>query len=254
MRIVVLGKNGFVGKAIDNYFSNSSCNTISYDHEMIDFMNSSSFKNYTPLNDDVIIDAIANTSNKGFDALNVNYFGLLKFLKYINGFCINYQYIYLSTYSVLISDIRIKSSYVRSKAAAELLIKNYVSSFKIVRLIFPIGIGQRTERMLPRLIKSIKDGEILDIERLSTNLTPVSFFVMDLENIVESKKLVINYSNGVKIYLPELLNHICSRLMINRNFRIVGEKKELIVDDPFGIKLQKKIIYREVDKVIDSFK
>ncbi len=248
MRLIVLGINGFIGRNVFNFINvgTPSYNVIGFDRSAIDFTKPETFVNYSPLNGDVIIDCIARIDGDEQEVNAVNYSGFSRFIDYLKIFDVAYRYVYFSTYSTCIPEIVSSNGYVKSKYLAEKYLKDNIIAHKIIRLIFPFGRGENSNRLISRLIGKVKSGEMISVDKLKLNLTPMPALLNDFWRIIDHTETEINYSNNIETFLPDIVTFMQESLGIKKALLINDKELTIAVNSTLGGNYSENDIYREI--------
>lgn len=248
MRLIVLGINGFIGRNVFNFISmaSPSYNVLGFDRSVIDFTKPETFSNYSPLSEDIIIDCIAKIDGDEQEVNAVNYSGFSRFIEYLKNFDVAYRYVYFSTYSTCIPEIVNSNAYVKSKHLAEAFLKGNIITHKIIRLIFPFGRGENSNRLISRLIGKVKSGEKISVDKLKLNLTPMTAFLNDFWRMIDHPEQEINYSNNIETFLPDIVTFIQESLGMEKALVINDKELRIVVRSTLDGKYSENDIYREI--------
>lgn len=117
--------------------------------------------------------------------------------------------------------------YSKSKWIAEKLIENYNEFFSCVvaRIFFPYGKNQQKERFLPRLIKSIKDGQPVKLEGeqgLEINPIHIEDVVEFFESLVKNEKAtgIYNLAGPDIVSIKTIAEMIGEKLGVNPAYEV----------------------------------
>lgn len=240
MRYIILGSKGFIGSNIFNILKINNFDVIGLSRSDFDITDETCY-NKIDFSNTTIVDCIAsiddNTNN--FD---VNVKGLSSFINYLSKLKLKFNYIYFSTTSTQIKEQVKSSTYIESKLLAEKYIKENVPSYKIIRLIFPFGRGESSNRLFSKLIQKMKDNEKILISDVSLNLTPIKLLEKEFINLLNNEQKEINFTDGKVYKLLDIVHVLFSLLKINKNYELNNEKVKL------EIKSTSKIKYDDIDK------
>ncbi len=227
---VVLGSSGFLGSNIKNVLDKNGLLCKSYMRAVFDMNDERTFKNVELINSSevTIIDCIARIDGNEFQLEKTNVTGFSKWINYLKQNFPKIKYTYLSSYSVLLSSIYTTNIYIRTKRTAEGILKNSGLNYKIIRLVFPFGKGESSNRLISRFIKKIHAGEKITIDSFSTNFTPITEFNSDCIELLKSNASEINYASSNLISLKELVEYMYFKLKNEPNY--ILSDKELIIE------------------------
>lgn len=217
MKYIVLGSKGFIGKNIFNVLMKHNLNVIGLSRDEFDITNINDFKK-TDFSNAILIDAIAHIDGNSEKIHQTNVVALKNFIEYLNANCHNFKYVYLSTVSTKFPEFISESDYVLSKFYAEDYIKNHVAKYQIIRLIFPFGRGENSNRLISRLIGKVKNHEKLIINNINLNLTPIQYFNDNIVKIIHSDKTELNFTDGLVYNLRDIVDCIYTILNIEKNY------------------------------------
>lgn len=213
--VIILGKNSFIAKKL-SYILGSSCKLLSRNE--IDFLIPGTFSNID-FNDTVIIDCINVNNGNEAEIIASNFIGFTNFCKYLVENKIKIKYIYISTIST-ISDVSVKSSvYIRSKKLAEDYLLNSGLDCQIIRLSYPFGIGENKQRLLSRIIKSLKENREIKINDVKINLNYVDDVCINIVNRLLTKKIIFisnNHYSSLYDYVMYLKKAIQSKSNVEK--------------------------------------
>jgi nucleoside-diphosphate-sugar epimerase len=248
MRLIVLGFNGFIGRNVFNFINVAapSYNVIGFDRSVIDFTKPETFVNYTPLNGDVIIDCIARIDGDEQEVNAVNYSGFSRFIDYLKEIGVAYRYVYFSTYSTCVPEIVNSNGYVKSKYLAEKYLKENIIAYKIIRLIFPFGRGENSNRLVSRLIGKVKSGKMISVDKLILNLTPMPALLNDFWRMIDHPEKEVNYSNNIEIFLPDIVTFMQESIGMEKALVINDKELRIVVNSTLGGKYSENDIYKEI--------
>ena len=222
MRTVILGAGGFLGSRLLRYLQQNDSDVIGYGRADIDFTMPSTFKNYQPKPGDVIVDCVARIDGSEADIEEVNVSGLEQFIKYIKQYNVPFRYIYFSTYSTQLATLVKSNAYIRSKYKAELYIRDQVTDYQIIRLVFLFGKGENKNRLISRMIGKIKTGEPLTIDKLTLNLTTSADILEHFDDMLKYPSREINFSNNIEFYFPDVVQFMAE---------CMGQKADVLISD-----------------------
>lgn len=237
MKYIVLGNNGFIGNHIYNVLKNNNLEVIGLSRNDFDITNESDYIKFD-FSNSTIIDCIASIDNaeKNFE---VNVTGLSSFIDYLKKSNFNFNYIYLSTTSTQIEEQVSTNSYIKSKLLGEEYIKKNVLNYKIIRLIFPFGKGENPDRLISRLTQRIKNNEMLYIDNVTLNLTPIDYLTNNILNLLSNKSTEINFTDGKVYKLKDIVDCL---------YEILHQKPNYIYNEDHKINLAINH-YIEVNKI-----
>lgn len=222
MTYIVLGSNGFIGSNIFNTLKKNNLEVLGLSKQDFNMQNRSDYAKFD-FSNSIIIDCIASIDDKNA-VFEVNVNGLKYFIDYLNLNHNNFKYIYFSTTSTQISEQVEQNDYVKSKFLAENYIKENVLDYKIIRLIFPFGKGENKNRLISRFINKIQNGEKLEIDNVSLNLTPISYLNDNFLDTVKNEFKDINFTDGKVYELKDVVDCIYKLLNIDKNYKFNEEK------------------------------
>lgn len=246
MRFILIGINGFVGSRLHEFLNGEITEVIGYSKSRLDFCNPATFENYRPLNDDIIIDCIARIDGNEADINAVNFTGLSGFIEYLNKLQVTYKYVYFSTYATCLKNLVDSNVYVRSKARAETFIKNNVTDYRIIRLIFPFGKGENKNRVVSRIINKIKAGETISVDKFRLNLTPFADIRNHFLELINSADREINFSNGIDLFFPDIVTFMFEQLGMEKKLAVTEKELTITVPAPLPGNFSEKAIYEEL--------
>lgn len=235
VKYYILGGNGFVGKNIYLSLISNKCDAEILKKDDFDLTNEENYSKFNFSNSS-IIDCISKIDGDKDIVFQTNFYGLQKFINYLNTKCTNYKYIYFSTFSTQLSKEIELNPYIHSKMLAEEFIEKNIKDYKIIRLIFPFGKGENKNRLLSKLIHKIKNDEKIVINNTYLNLTPIALLRDNFLQLLSDKEKDINFSDG-KVYS---LKHIVDNL-----FRLLGKEPNYEYKDNTTINLYSKKISEE---------
>ncbi len=259
-KVVILGARGFIGSAFTSALDGKKFAVLTPKRDDFDMSDPSTFKN-TDFNDAIIIDCIAKIDGDKDLVLNSNYYNTKVFINYLKStYEDRYRYIYLSSLSTLDKNLIASNSYILSKYKAESYIKEQVKDYKIIRISFPFGSGEKPQRLMSRLVNKAKHLEFIELDDIEIFLTPIEVFKSDCMELVENRESEINYLPLHPLRLEDVLKMIYGVLGVKENYSI-RERKEL-PDSTSGItrylvskepiEEQKKIIVTEIEKLVNE--
>lgn len=240
--IIVLGAGGFVGRQIFEALKVRFPNTKGLLRGDFDIGNPETYATYNFKNT-TVIDCIAQIDGD-FEALTRNNFdSLRRFADYIRGHATPARYIYLSTTAA--DGAPSENAYVRSKQLAEDYLLQALPASRILRLSFPFGKGEKSNRLISRLILRIKNGEKLKLDNVTLNLTPVAFLTDHIEEIIFSDRPVINFGDGN----PSKLHDIVERLHVS-----IGKSPDYVLNSERIVDLEVKnpTLFKNVHNLDDA--
>lgn len=227
MKYYVLGANGFIGSNISKVLKQSNFDVIELNRKKFDITNQSDYKKYD-FSDSIIIDSIASIDSEKSELFRINVDGLKNFINYLNLICKNFTYIYISTTSTQILSQVENNHYIKSKFLAEEHIKHYVKNYKIIRLIFPFGKGENSNRLISRLISKIKYNEQFSLDSVTLNLTPIELLNEHVIELLENNNREINFTDGNVYRLKDIVDFIYKELKIETNYIFNQNKKNYL--------------------------
>jgi len=222
MKYIVLGNNGFIGKNIFTMLKKSNCSVLGLSRNTFDITDNNDYKKYD-FSNSIIIDCIASIDDIQ-NNFKVNVDSLSNFINYLNEYAKSFKYIYFSTTSTQLDNQVIENSYVKSKYLAEELIRQHLTDYKIIRLIFPFGMGENSNRLISRLSKKIKNKEQLKISNVTLNLTPIEFLKVEFLSLINDNKFEINFTDGKVYQLIDIVRLLYIKLNMAENY-VVDDKK-----------------------------
>lgn len=246
MRLIILGLNGFVGCHLYRFLSKGKTELLGFNKDNLDFSRPDTFANYVPLHEDILIDCIAKIDGSEEEVNGVNLKGLTKFIEYLNTFNVTFKYVYFSTYATCLTQQVTSNSYVRSKFFAEEMIRKNVIDYKIIRLIFPFGKGENANRLISRILNKIQSREIISVDKFTLNLTPLNDLRENFSELINSPEKEINFSNGVEIFLPELIEFIYDQSGIEPKYSITDKEMKIVSPSTSALPVTKDAIYKEI--------
>lgn len=252
MRWVILGAGGFVGSHLAGFLNTHGHEVLALSRKDLDFLSPADFSGFLLRAGDRIVDCIAKIDGTPPEISAVNVAGLKAFISYLNDTGIAYQYIYLSTYSVLQPDVVMSNAYVQSKFEAEQVIKTLVGKHTIIRLIFPFGKGEGSNRLISRMITKVRNGENILADRLLLNLTPIDELTGHFVETVESGIGEINFSNGVEIFFPDLVSYMFKKLGKEEKMTISNKNISLVAPASFKSAGSKQKIYDTIETMLNG--
>lgn len=217
MKYFVLGSNGFIGSNISKTLKQLNLNVVELNKEKFDIANKNDYIKYD-FSNSIIIDSIASIDSNKSELFRVNVDGLKMFIDYLNLNCKGFKYIYISTTSTQIKEQVGSSEYVKSKFLAEKYIQENLNDYKIIRLIFPFGKGEKPNRLISRLISKIKQNEQLLIGNVTLNLTPIDLFNESIIDLISSNDKEINFTDGKVYRLKEIVEYLYELLKLEPKF------------------------------------
>ena len=192
-KIYILGGNGFVGRSLFDFLkAREQCFLVT--KEQINFLKPETFSNLS-FDNSIIIDCVNVNNNKELDIMDCNYRGLLSFTAYLGKTAVSFNYVYISTISVL-SDESVKTNvYVRSKKMAEDHLLSSGMDCQIIRLSYPIGSGENKARLISRLIGNLRLNESILIQDVLINLNDIGDVVAAIYDHLLKEPLIFISSN-----------------------------------------------------------
>lgn len=224
MKYFVLGSKGFVGSNISNTLKKLDLNIEQLNREKFDITNQEDYKKYD-FSHSIIIDCIASIDSKTDELFRINVYGLKNFINYLNLNCENFRYIYVSTTSTQIQCQIKNNNYVKSKFLAEEYLKQHLVEYKILRLIFPFGKDENSNRLISRLIDKIKRNEELIIDNIFLNLTPIELLNEKIIDLLKNNDKEINFTDEKVYSLKDIVDFIYKVLKIEAKY--IFNKKEI---------------------------
>lgn len=240
-----MGGAGHVAKAIKSTLDNGESEVIVLNKERFDITKSFDYHKFDFQNT-LIIDCIVKIDGSPEEINQVNYIGLTQFVDFLNlKYKNQYEYCYMSTYSTQDPEAIVNSVYVLSKYLAEEYVKKMVFNYKIIRLSYPFGVGEKSNRLFSRLIRLLIDGQEISMNNVKLGIMPISIFKLEFLNILNSGEEEINFIPGFeiefesvvqllrnelnddKIYVPDLIVSDSSRFVHNKEYYIEVLKKEI---------------------------
>lgn len=217
---VVTGAGGFIGRAIVRHLEASAANVLAPDRHKFDLADAATYPAHSFCNT-IIVDCIAKIDGTGEERRSVNYDGLMSFIGYLNEQCPDqYRYVYFSTLSILDPALVAQNEYVNTKSMAEQLLRRQVKDYKIIRLSYPFGEGESSMRLISRLIKQIKNGEVLTLSNISVFLTPVQLLLDSMDMLLSLPQREINFLAGRAVTLEEIVLTIGDALGITPVYKV----------------------------------
>lgn len=198
-KIYILGENSFVGKTLFHLIRDKEeCELVS--KAQINFLKEESFSN-VDFSNTIIIDCVNVNNGNEKDITQCNYEGFVGFCKYLLKSAVNLKYVYLSTISVVSEEASRTSSYVKSKKNAEDYLMSSGLDYQIMRLSYPIGKGENKNRLISKMIDSLKQDKNITIQDVQINFNDV---VEVCENIytqlLKNKVTFISNNNYTSLF------------------------------------------------------
>jgi len=216
-KIFILGAGSFVGRFFfDHIKEKENCSLISKNE--INFLDLKTFSNID-FNNSIILDCINVNNGTENEIMECNYFGFQKFCNYLKANQTIVKYVYVSTISVLSQEAVESSAYVRSKKIAEDYLMQSGIDYQLMRLSYPIGKGENSNRLISRLISNLKADRDININDISINLNYINDVVLQMyAELSKSKQVFI--SNNIYAPLKEVVFYLKARLGSKSNITI----------------------------------
>lgn len=213
-----MGGAGHVAKAIGTCFSENESEVVILDKDRFDITNSLDYVKFNFRNS-LIIDCIVKIDGTPEEVNRINYEAFKSFIDYLyTQYRGSFYYCYLSTYSTQDIDSRVKSDYVMSKYRAEVYLKRKISNFKIIRLSYPFGLGEKSNRLFSRLISSLIYNKEITISKVNLGIMPISLLKRDFIKLVKCNDSEINFIPNYEISLESIVYMIRSELAGDRSY------------------------------------
>lgn len=216
--IVVLGAGGFVGRRVFSALAKQFPKVRALTRAEFDINDHASFGQHD-FTEATIVDCIAQIDGDADTLLQNNYESLRRFLDALCTRMLPARYVYLSTTAA--NGPYAENPYVRSKQLAEAYLLETLPMSKIVRLSFPFGQGEKSNRLLSRIIHNIRDDNPLKIDDVTLNLTPIEFFADHIAEVVFSSQRIINFTDGRTYKLQEIVEHL---------YRLMGKAPDYVLN------------------------
>ena len=124
---------------------------------------------------------------------------------------------------------------------AEGFLKENLNDYLVLRLSFPFGKGESSNRLISRLINKIKNRESLEIDNLELSLMHIGNLKNDICELISLNGPIVQYLNARFVSLEEILKYICDNLGIQGNWCVRNSTPQSILADPEIFKLEKDI-------------
>lgn len=280
MKILIVGSSSLLGKTFCESFSNNyeiyslgkTMTSYVTNHIECDLIDEIPFANLPQCIDVIIYLAQAN-NYKDFqkfskDIYTINTIRVFELIEYYKNKNLK-KIIYASTGGVYNSSSEVHSEndiiypeklndfYFKSKFSSELLLSSYSSFCDIVilRPFFMFGKNQKESMLFPRLVKSIKNREVIKLNGLEgIKINPI--YVVDAANMLnlilnEKQAGVYNIAGNEIISLKELSILIGKKLNTNPIFEYTDKSNNFIADISKFNYQKYTSLYDAIDKVIN---
>ena len=228
-RYYILGATGFIGKHVAATLSKLRADIVELNRPRYDFKDPQSLFDLD-YEDSIIIDCATLADGDEAEIQSVVLNGPKKFVDFLAGTRV--RYIYFSTSTVTHEKVVQENAYVRCKKEMEKSILNLDDS-TIIRLSLPYGPGESPNRLISRLTSKVAKGEAITIGDIRLPLTPLPFLIDNLQALFQSKKRIINFSDGAAYQLMEVVEAIFSALNIHPEYQLDSSNKDdLTISDP----------------------
>ena len=210
--VAVMGSNGFIGQFLSAYFKETGNTALLLHKPVFDITDRTSWSMIKPGTHYLFFDTITVNNGSPQDIKAVNIHGVRQFILWLNESDISYHYVYFSTLSTLKIDQFPDNDYIQSKFSAEQLIRSGCLLYTIIRLTFPFGKNENEKRLLSRIIGKLKRGELVVVDDVWLNLTPVEElgYLMEKEKFAVSAE--INFTDGKVHRLQDIVDFIAELL------------------------------------------
>jgi nucleoside-diphosphate-sugar epimerase len=246
----LLGNNGFIGKHLSAFMRDNHLPVNAVAKPVFDLTRPETYGAVNIQAGDTIIDCIARIDGTAEEIERVNVNGLRSFLEHLNSQNIICHYLYFSTCSTLLPEQRLANNYVRSKHQAEELLRRLHPNHKIIRLVFPFGIGEGPNRLISRLIRNIKSKAPIVIDDLTVNLTPISALMADFKNLLASADQEINYSTNQVYRLEEIVSYLFEKLGLKPTYQLSEKKVQILVESTERSAGARDDVWRELNQML----
>ncbi len=217
MKCLLIGSQGFVGKAVTQTFLQNKFCVVGLSRPQFDITLPETYPRH--INGfDTIIDAVSCIDSSPEQINDVNVEGLYKWINYLKSNNVNANYVYFSTISVLKKEQFPGNAYIQSKVQAEQLIGDNFSSHNIIRLTFPFGKGEKGTRLISRLISGVKNKEVLNVGNVRLQLTPISFLQKHIIELIQNPKKTVDFTDGVEYNLVDIVDYLYAQLNESPNY------------------------------------
>jgi nucleoside-diphosphate-sugar epimerase len=201
-KVFILGAKSFVGKSLHDLIKDKEESYL-VSKEKINFLDTATFQNIN-FNSSIIVDCINVNNGNEKDIMNCNITGFSSFLNYLKKNATDFKYIYISTVSVLSKESVETSHYVKSKKNAEEFLINSGINYQIVRLSYPIGKNENSNRLISRLIENLKNNKPISVNNVLINLNCISDVVKEIYHQFSNSGIFF-ISNNQYLYLKEIV-------------------------------------------------
>ena len=142
------------------------------------------------------------------------------------------RYVYLSTSATLLPEIIKKNCYVASKFEAEGIVRQMPNA-QIVRLTFPFGFGEKSQRLVSRLICMALKGEPIMVGNIVMPLTPIGFLGARFSEVVMNQRREINFTDGKVYKLEQVVKTIFKTMGLNESYSLdMGNFTDFTLAEP----------------------
>jgi len=208
-KVFILGANSFVGKSLHNLIKKKEKSYL-VSKEKINFSDPSTFKSIN-FNNSIIVDCININIGNEKNIFDCNVTGFSQFIEYLKNNAVNFKYIYISSISVLSKESIETSPYVTSKKMAEQFLINSGVNYQIMRLSYPIGKNENSNRLISRLIDNLKYNKPITVNNILINLNNISDVVEAIYREF-SKSGIFFISNNQYVYLKDIVLFLKDKL------------------------------------------
>lgn len=252
MKYFVLGAAGFVGRNVFHTLRARGCEVVGLTKANLDLTQPFTYQELS-FSDGYVIDCISMLDGDPAAICATNVIGFGAFLEWIKSICPPLGYTYFSTASVEQIELRRRSAYVESKYQAEQKLLRTMPYGKIVRLIFPFGLGEAPNRLISRLISQALGGEALHVDAITLNLTPISLLMNNVLSILETGEKIIQFSDGREYYLPNVAQFILDSARSTSNL-VIGMTGNLLAESNVEILFSGKSVETTIEEMINAKK
>jgi nucleoside-diphosphate-sugar epimerase len=222
--LTLLGKNGFIGKHLSTFLISNNDIDL-YSKKEFDITDNSSYSILNINENTILFDCISKIDGTEEECRKVNELSFIHFISFLKKNNFKGLYLYFSTTSTISDQINKSNYYVNSKLKAENFLKLSGINYKIIRLTFPFGIGENSNRLISRLVHKLLKNEEIKVDNVLINLTPVHELTNNIYRIIESKETEINFTDNkvyklidIIIFLKEYLNSHSTIVYNENNF------------------------------------
>ncbi len=173
MNLGIIGARGFVGAHLLEHLKALGVDATGYTRETLDLGEPASLANLGA--HDVVVNCIAQVSGSAAELFATNVRGVHGLCAELNRRAVKPYLLQLSSgavygYADHAVDAQSQAAplgdYALTKFLGDEVVRlHYQGSWAIARLYFPYGEGQAEERLIPRLVKRVLTGEVIDISR-----------------------------------------------------------------------------------------